>query len=408
MSHHGVAMSGASVGSPDWTIGQIAMRVAPVTSATHGRDVIRLLDQDPSLPAVAVSEDGTLLGLAGRNRLLRTFANPLHQAVFERRPIALLTDHAPMIVDAREDVDTVTERIARDHPQALDQGFLILDGDGYLGIGNAHHLLELTTAKARQRIGELDSARKMAVAASEAKSTFLARMSHEFRTPLNAIIGFSELLAHGVGGKLGTRHNEYVGDILRSGHLLLELVNDVLDLSSIEADKIELREERVPLSQIASDCVRLITPRAAGKHQVVTLDCPDPVDMRGDARRVQQVMINLLSNAVKYTGARGAIDLKVDIDGQGRPGFCVTDNGIGIAPEDIERVLNPFSRIENAYTRDIEGTGIGLPLARLLVERHGGTLTLQSRLKVGTRVTVRFPQGRLMALQGASRFQSAG
>ena len=401
-------MSVVSTDGPDWTIGQIAMRVAPVPGDTYGGDVIRLLDRDPSLPAVAVSEDGALQGLAGRNRLLRTFANPLHQAVFERRPIALLTDRAPLIVDAREDVDAVTERIAQSHPLALDQGFLILDGGAYLGIGNAHHLLELTTAKARQRIDELDHAREIAVAANEAKSTFLARMSHEFRTPLNAIIGFSELLAHGVGGQLAGRHGEYVGDILRSGHLLLELVNDVLDLSSIEADKIELREERVPLTEIASDCVRLITPRAAGKHQVVTLDCPDAIELRGDARRVQQIMINLLSNAVKYTGARGAIDLKVDVDGEGRPGFAVTDNGMGIAPEDVERVLNPFSRIENAYTRDIEGTGIGLPLARLLVERHGGTLTLQSRLKVGTCVTVRFPHQRLMAFEDAARFQSAG
>ena len=380
-----------------WQVGRIATSVRAVLANEHCGSVLELLLATPALPGVPVFQDGTLAGIAGRESLLRQFADPLYQALFQKRPIELLMNRQPLTVDARDDVDFVTNEIATRKPEALLEGFVILDEGRVLGIGSAHRLLDLSAAKARHRADAFDAARRDAERASEAKSTFLAGMSHELRTPLNAIIGFSEILQLGIAGSLGERQRECVGDIHRSATLLLDLINDVLDLSSIEANKILLRDDIVDLTVLAEECIRSLKPRWSPKAQDVHCESgATPTRLRGDQRRVRQVMLNLLTNAIKYTPDRGRIRITIDNDREGRPGFTVSDNGIGIASEHMEHVLSPFGRAVSAYTRDVEGTGIGLPLARRLSEHHGGTLCLESKLGVGTAVTVRFPKDRLI------------
>ena len=380
-----------------WQVGRIAASAHIVSDSASCGTVLDMLLAEPDLPGVPVFQDETLVGLAGRECLLRNFANPLYQALFQKRPIRLLMSAEPLVVQASDDVDFVTHEIAARKPEALQEGFVILSEGCILGVGSAHKLMDLSAAKARHRADEFDGARRDAERASEAKSTFLAGMSHELRTPLNAIIGFSEMLQLGIAGKLEERQRDCVGDIHRSAVLLLDLINDVLDLSSIEANKIVLRDEIVDLGALADECIRTLKPRWVLKRQEVLCDRGAMATcVRGDQRRIRQVMLNLLTNAVKYTPDHGRVWVTVDLDGEGRPGFVVTDNGIGIAAEHLEHVLSPFGRAVSAYTRDVEGTGIGLALARRLSEHHGGTLGLESTLGLGTAVTVRFPKDRLV------------
>ena len=385
-----------NLGGP-WAVGRIAAPAPAVSITDHCGTVLEILLAEPALPSVPVFQDGTLVGLAGRECLLRHFANPLYQALFQKRPIALLVSRHPLVVDARDDVDAVAQEIAAHQHDALQDGFVILDDGRFAGVGSGHRLLDLVAAKARHRLDEFDGARKAAERASEAKSTFLASMSHELRTPLNAIIGFSEMLQLGVVGDMDGRQRECVADIHRSAVLLLDLINDVLDLSSIEANKIVLRDEIVDLAELARDCIRSLKPRWTAKRQMVTCGYAGvATQIHADRRRVHQIMLNLVSNAVKYTLDEGRVRIEIGLDDEGRPGFVVTDNGIGIAAEHLEHVMSPFGRAVSAYTRDIEGTGIGLALARRLSEHHGATLCLDSTLGEGTTVTVRFPRERLV------------
>ena len=245
---------------------------------------------------------------------------------------------------------------------------------------------------------ELRIAMEEAMAANRTKSEFLANMSHELRTPLNAIIGFSEVMQKGTLGPVGNpKFLEYADDINDSGRHLLSLINDILDLSKIEIGKIELREETIDVASVLRSCLILVKERADDKDLKLTCEIPDDLPLlRADGRKLKQIVINLLSNAVKFTDPGGEVTLKAWF----RPlsGFVlqVTDNGIGIALEDIPKVLEPFSQVDSTLSRKYDGTGLGLPLTKSLVEIHGGSFDLQSKLGVGTTVTARFPAERIV------------
>jgi len=247
--------------------------------------------------------------------------------------------------------------------------------------------------------------------ANRSKSEFLANMSHELRTPLNAIIGFSQVLQDELKGPLGDpSYREYARDIHESGTLLLGLISDILDLSKIEAGKLELHEARQSVAEIVGACRRIIEGRAkeAGLALETRLTGGLP-HLRVDERALKQILLNLLSNAAKFTpeGGRIAIDARVDDDGWFA--ISVSDTGIGIAPADISNALSTFGQVENYLTRGKQGTGLGLPLAKSLVEAHGGTLEVESELSVGTSVTVRFPAERVIAASRATaRSREAG
>lgn len=253
--------------------------------------------------------------------------------------------------------------------------------------------LEVSLQRDREREEELNAARIQAELGSRAKSEFLANMSHELRTPLNAIIGFAQLIRSEVLGEIKQKkYLDYLGDIEVSGQHLLDLINDILDLSKIEAGKIELRIHRAELSKLLRDCISMMKERAESAGVNVHLHLPDdPMPIQADSRRLKQVVLNLLSNAIKFTPAGGTVHVAAAVDPQTGARIEIRDTGIGIAESDIERVFEPFTQIENALTRKHEGSGLGLPLTRALVELHGGRLDLKSQLGVGTTVAVTLP-----------------
>jgi signal transduction histidine kinase len=233
--------------------------------------------------------------------------------------------------------------------------------------------------------------------ANRTKSEFLATMSHELRTPLNAIIGFADMMARAGFGPLGhKRYEEYVADIRASGTHLLEMVNDILDITKAEAGKLELADDPMDVAEVADAALRMVAPQArtagVAVHNRIPRDLPF---LRGDERRVTQVVLNLTANAIKFTDAGGSVDLWGYVDGSGDMVVCVRDTGIGIAEADIDRVMKVFQQAESGHTRRYGGTGLGLPLAKRLVESHGGSLLLESQLGAGTSVTFRFPAARL-------------
>jgi len=252
-------------------------------------------------------------------------------------------------------------------------------------------ILENTTESLTEAKGDAERA-------SRAKSEFLANMSHELRTPLNAIIGFSEVIKDERLGPVGTSaYGDYAEKIHESGLHLLDLVNDILDLSMVEAGAADLADEVVEVSTIVDAAVRLIGQTAAKRSLKIETDLPDRLPMlRADPRKLQQILLNLLSNAIKFTPPRGRVRLKAWNSDDGGFVIQVVDTGIGIAPEDIPKALSHFGRIGNVFTRQQGGTGLGLPLAKMLVELHGGSLDLQSAVGHGTTVTIRLPSARVV------------
>lgn len=244
---------------------------------------------------------------------------------------------------------------------------------------------------------QLRSAKEEAELASRAKSDFLANVSHELRTPLNAIIGFSEIIKDQLFGPMGNqRYREYAIDIHDSGTHLLSLINDILDLSKIEAGKFELHEEPIDLEAATKASFRIMRDRAEEAGVVLTLDFPAQTPrLRADPRAVKQILLNLLSNAVKFTDAGGQVSVEARMLGSGGLRVQVKDTGIGIAEEDIAKAMAPFGQVDSSLSRKYEGTGLGLPLTRRLVDLHGGCLTLASKAGQGTSVTIDFPDNRV-------------
>jgi signal transduction histidine kinase len=246
---------------------------------------------------------------------------------------------------------------------------------------------------------ELRLAKEEAEAANQAKSGFLATMSHELRTPLNAIIGFSEMMLREVLGSLGNeQYRSYVGDIYASGTHLLQIINDILDLSKAEAGKIDLSEDVFDLRDIMRSVGQLTAGRVHAAELTQSVDLPEDLPpLSGDERKTKQVLLNLITNSVKFTPAGGSI--KVSARWAVGKGLAVTvaDTGIGIPESDLERVLKPFEQVDSSLSRQHQGTGLGLPLVKAIMELHGGRLEMKSELGVGTEVTVIFPPERVLA-----------
>lgn len=288
---------------------------------------------------------------------------------------------------------------------------LTVAAQGYFAL-LAHRLHSTTLAALEARaekdalIGELeqakaisDEARHRAEAANVAKSRFLAQMSHELRTPLNAILGFSEVMKSEIFGAHAVAvYKDYSADIHNSGVHLLNLINEILDLSRIEAGRYELNEEAVSLEHIVADCHRLLKLRATSRdltiHEVLEHDMPR---IWGDERASRQIVLNLLSNAIKFTPPGGEIWLKVGWTASGGQYMSVRDTGSGIPEDEIPIVLASFGQGSNSIKSAEQGAGLGLPIAKSLIDMHGGTFTLRSKIRVGTEVIVTYPPERVMS-----------
>ena len=233
--------------------------------------------------------------------------------------------------------------------------------------------------------------------ANKAKSEFLANMSHELRTPLNAIIGFSDILQKQLFGELGDpRYTEYVKDINDSGNHLLAIINDILDLAKAEAGKLTLQEEDIDIVRCLDDAMRMCRGRAVTAGVSLNFaNVSESIFAHVDERLIRQIVLNLLTNAIKFTGEGGQVNLSVVADREHGIFIQVQDTGIGIAPQDIARVIRPFEQVETVLSRSHGGTGLGLPLTSKLTELHGGTFDIQSQVGKGTKVVVRLPAERL-------------
>jgi two-component system cell cycle sensor histidine kinase PleC len=288
------------------------------------------------------------------------------------------------------------------------------DDDWVVVTGTTITELKSKEAVLRARVEELDAARaeaerhaaelaavtrqltvekERAEAASRTKSRFLANMSHELRTPLNAILGFSEVLKLESFGPLGyPRYREYAEDIHDSGRHLLSLINDILDMSKVEAGKYRLLVEEVMLSSVVDTAMRMVRGRAAEAELHLSVPRVDPeLSLRLDPRAIKQVLINLLVNAIKFTPAGGFVELECEVEAE-CVRLVVRDTGTGIDPQEIPRLLRPFEQAHSVDNHRSRGTGLGLPLSNALVELHGGTLTVESTLGSGTAVTIALPR----------------
>jgi two-component system, cell cycle sensor histidine kinase PleC len=254
------------------------------------------------------------------------------------------------------------------------------------------------TALERQAIELADLAEKYsrektrAEEANQTKSKFLANMSHELRTPLNAIIGFSEIMESGMFGSLGSeKYQEYCHDILTSGHYLLEVINDILDMSKIEAGRMKLDMEPLDLSKTLAESLRVVSGRANDKNLALDTDIEGAISVVADRRAIKQIIVNLLSNAVKFTPDGGRVVVRTRLLGNSIR-LMIADTGIGIAPQSLARLGRPFEQVESQLTKTYHGSGLGLAIARSLTNLHGGTMRLRSKLGAGTVVCVSLPR----------------
>lgn len=247
--------------------------------------------------------------------------------------------------------------------------------------------------KVRERTRDLESAKMAAEYASKAKSDFLANMSHELRTPLNSIIGFSGLLDGGIVGDLTEKQRESVGYIFSSGQHLLSLIDDILDLSKVEAGKIELDLRRLSIKETLKSSLVMLKEKAFKHKLQLSLDIePDAdIEIEADNRRIKQILYNLLSNAVKFTPEGGSIAVSARRCAEDFIEVKVKDTGIGIKHEDMEKLFKEFSQLESPYSKKYEGTGLGLALTKRLVELHGGKIRAESELGRGSEFSFVLP-----------------
>jgi signal transduction histidine kinase len=335
--------------------------------------------------AAAIGEEGEEPPIDGKPNAVAIEEAVARRLAYRARPMGWLEDKMP------------SGRFFRSSDRRTERGWTVSVFSDVTALKRAELQLENRVEELERTRADLAFAKEAAERANAAKSSFLANMSHELRTPLNAVLGFSEIMRDERLGPIGAPiYRVYSRDIHDSGQLLLSLINDILDLSKIEAGKYDLHEETVSVSDIVGRALRLIRTRAAESRIALKAEVDGTLPLLlADQRALQQMLLNLLSNAIKFTPSGGSVTISARRRG-GRLRLSIADTGIGVADADIEKILSPFGQVENIYSRRYQGTGLGLPMVKLLIELHGGSLSVASALGRGTIVSLDFPASRLL------------
>ncbi len=274
------------------------------------------------------------------------------------------------------------------------------DSGGFAGYRGTGREITVTVEAAE----ELRRARDQAETASRVKSEFLASMTHELRTPLNAIIGFSELIRDQPFGAIGGQYVEYAREIHASGRDLLTVINDVLDMSKIEAGRYEINDEPIDIGVKMADCCAILAPQAEEGHvRLIREDTLVGAVVRADQRAIRQVLLNVLGNAVKFTPAGGTVSMRAELPADGSLVIVVADTGIGIDKAALLTLFEPFQQADSSITRRFGGTGLGLSISRRLMRLHDGAIEIDSVLGEGTTVRIIFPQSRVVAVPSTAQ-----
>ena len=370
------------------------MTDAPVVSPdTSGEFVYDLFSDDKDLLVVAVVQNGQPLGLVSRDRFFVKMADRHGRALFSKRPVTFLMNKDPLLVEASTPIAELNMLIVRDRPSALMEGFLITRNGDYCGVGTALDLFRETSRESAERSHKLSAlaeqlghARIEALAASKAKSEFLATMSHEIRTPLNGVLGVAQLL---MSTELNDEQSEFVRVINDSGQILLRLLNDVLDLSKIEAGKMDLDIQVFDPHRMAADARTLWQARAREKAIGFSIEVQAGKDDRfeGDPVRLKQVLFNLVSNAIKFTET-GSVEVEMGFHAIGRRRHVmrveVRDTGCGVPETAQPKLFSAFTQADAETTRAHGGTGLGLTICKRLVELMGGTIGFRTTAGQGS------------------------
>jgi two-component system cell cycle sensor histidine kinase PleC len=341
---------------------------------------------------------------AGKKAIIRTtIANDDSEAQGARTFEAQLNDGRWMHISERRTKDGGYVCVGTDITKIKQHEQKLMDGEKRR-IATINDLRQSQQALERQTDELADLAKKYAEEknraeeANQTKSKFLANMSHELRTPLNAIIGFSEIMEAAMFGPLGVdKYREYSRDIRESGRYLLDVINDILDMSKIEAGGIHLHPETVELDQIVADSLRVVLGRANEKRLTLRSNFAAGIQLKADRRALKQIALNLLSNAVKFTPDGGAVTVRGRTH-RGHVTIAIEDNGIGIPKDALHKLGRPFEQVESQLTKRHQGSGLGLAIAKSLTELHGGRMRIRSVLGTGTMVVVRLPREACLAL----------
>lgn len=348
---------------------------------------------------VVTDSDGSLAGIISERDLARAILD--HHDDLAKKSVADLMTKTVITCHPDDSIEHAMAAMNSHHIRHLP----VVDTDQLIGVISLRDLmktridlLESNVDALQQAKQEVLNAKEEAELANRAKSEFMANMSHELRTPLNSILGFSEIIQKESYGPVGNpQYREFINDIYDSGKRLLTLINDLLDFSNIEARSHELNEEKIEVFKIIRSCIKMVKERAQKAEVKVEFEAPDKLPVLfADRQNVKQILVNLLSNAVKFTPSGGTVTVRTWSRAESGLVIQVDDNGIGIALEDVPKALSPFGQIDGKLNRKNDGTGLGLPLAKSLVELHGGSLDLQSQVGIGTTVTVRFPPERIV------------
>jgi two-component system cell cycle sensor histidine kinase PleC len=347
---------------------------------------------------------------AGRTPIIRTtVVNEDGQPRGARTFEAQLDDGRWMHISERRTKDGGYVSVGTDITKIKQHEQKLIEGEKrqiatIVDLRKSQRALELQTAALADLAGKYAEEKNRAEEANQAKSKFLANMSHELRTPLNAIIGFSEIMESGMFGPLGAeKYTEYSRDIRESGEYLLDVINDILDMSKIEAGGIRLSPETVEIEPILADCQRVVSTRAREKHLNLHAQIDPDLVLVADRRAVKQIALNLLSNAVKFTPDGGAVTVYGRTRG-GMATIAIRDDGIGIPKGALHKLGRPFEQVESQLTKKYQGSGLGLAIAKSLAELHGGDMHIRSTLGKGTVVVVRLPlQARIAARTGDTK-----